>query len=1024
MYHHLDAAVVRAAAEPPGVDVGPWPDLTGQGASPASWRRWLEQALHVPGFEAALEQASPSLAERVYAILGGHCVSERDARRVVLAVMRYRLRACGRATPFGLFAGVAPARITSTSTVRLGTAHRAIAGVDARWLAAVVEDLEREPTLRPRLTVTANNLVVERDGHMVLGYRCGTEDGGAPMHMRVRAAPPVRAAMDLAGGPIRLGDLAAKLAARFARVPDDVIDALLADMVAQRLLLTNLRPPMTRSDPLGHVVTELDAMSAQDLGPPAALLARLREIAAGSARHDHASTPAAARAERASVAAVMSAVCPAPGPALGVDLRVDWDVAVPRAVAAEVANAAAVLVRLAPHPSLSPGWIAWHGRFLDRYGPRALVPLLDVVDADTGVGYPAGYLDGPPAPPPGATGRDAKLLALAQHAALRHRLEVRLDEAMVADLSVVDPGPHIQSTTEMIVRISAVDEPALSRGDFTLALVGVSRAAGTMTGRFLHLFDGADRDRMRAVYAGLPTASPNAILAQISACTPYTGTANVARTPRITPHLICAGEYHDRESKDRIALDDLAVTADARRIHLVSLTRRRPIQPIVFNAVEPLKHTHPLVRFLVEAPNALHVPCAAFDWGAAAGLPFLPALRHGRTIVSPARWLLPAADLPGPDAGWREWNAAFTAWRNDVALPPAVFLGDGDRRIGLDLAEPAHVALLRAQVERTGTAVLRAAPSADAAGWIGGNVHEVVVPLAATRSCPEAPSWLATAEVVRRDHGHLPGRDGRFYVKLYARHERQSAILTRHLPHLLAELGPEAQWWFLRYRDPDEHLRLRLTVPTQDVATAAARIAAWSHGLREAGLLARVQWDTDFPETTRFGGTAATGAAGGYFAADSAAALAQLTAGDVRGGPDPRAVTAASMLDITIGLIGDTPAALAWVFRNAGTHTRAPDRALYDQAVRLANPTDRSALAAHPGGERVVASWERRRDALIVYRRVLEDTATAPTSGLLPDLLHLHYVRMFGVDPEGERACLHLTRAAALSWTARAERRP
>ena len=79
------------------------------------------------------------------------------------------------------------------------------------------------------------------------------------------------------------------------------------------------------------------------------------------------------------------------------------------------------------------------------------------------------------------------------------------------------------------------------------------------------------------------------------------------------------------------------------------------------------------------------------------------------------------------------------------------------------------------------------------------------------------------------------------------------------------------------------------------------------------GLIARVQWDTYFPETARFGGGAAMDAAESYFAADSAAALAQLTASGEKGGPDIRALTAASLLDIAIALIGDASEAMSWL---------------------------------------------------------------------------------------------------------------
>ncbi|GAA1690561.1 hypothetical protein GCM10009733_103420 [Nonomuraea maheshkhaliensis] len=51
-----------------------------------------------------------------------------------------------------------------------------------------------------------------------------------------------------------------------------------------------------------------------------------------------------------------------------------------------------------------------------------------------------------------------------------------------------------------------------------------------------------------------------------------------------------------------------------------------------------------------------------------------------------------------------------------VALPETVSLGGGDQHLRLNLSEPAHRALLRAQVDRAGYTVLRVAPGADTAG--------------------------------------------------------------------------------------------------------------------------------------------------------------------------------------------------------------------------------------------------------------------------------------------------------------------
>ncbi|KAB8192541.1 lantibiotic dehydratase [Nonomuraea phyllanthi] len=1019
MYHYLNTAVLRAPAWRPDQPPPSWPDLTGSDAGPTSWRAWLARTWQAPGFAAAVEQASPDLARRVCTILDGRPVPVPAVRRAVLAVMRYLLRASTRPTPFGLFAGVAPARISTATDlpeVRIGDAHRPIARVTAEWLAAIVQRLEGETALQRRLTVVANNFAFERDGRLVLEHRASTEAGGAPGEVSVRATAPVREALRLARDPLPVADLVARLSGTSPHTPERSIEALVAELVAQRLLLTSLRPPMTTCDPLRYLLHELDAVDAEDISEVADIVKGLRGIAEELTRHDHAPATAAG-GHRARAAAAMTALHPATRPPLTLDLRLDGHVMVPAAVAAEAAAAAAALVRLARRLALNAGWLAWHERFLDRYGLRALVPLRDVVDADTGLGYPPGYIGAPGLGGEVLTDRDSTLLALAQNAAVRRQREIRLDDDLIAQLSPVDTQTLIQPTTELTVRIDAPSTQALAEGTFTLAVTGVSRTAGTTTGRFLDLLDPADRQPMTATYAKLPTGVRDALAVQVSAPSPYTSTENVARVPQVLPDLLPVGQYPGARP---VALDDVAVTADRHGVYLVSRSRRRVVEPVALNAVNPRQHTHPLVRFLLEAPHALRAPCAGFDWGAAAALPFVPALRYRRTILSPARWRLTTADLPAPAAVWQEWESTLTRWAEQVALPQTVSLGGGDQHLRLNLAEPAHRALLRAQVDRAGTVVLRAAPEPEAAGWIGGGAHELVIPLATTLPPAEPPPLPPT--VTRRSHGRLPGQDGRLSVKVYGHPDRHDAILTRHLPRLTEALGSDAPWWFLRYHDPDHHLRIRLTVPTGAFAATAAEVAAWSEQLRRARLTGRVQWDTYFPETARFGGPDAEAAAEAYFAADSAAALAQVLAVTSLGGPHLHALAAASMLDIAAALLGDRAAAMRWLIDHTRPDASAPDRAIYEQAVRLAAPDDHAELhAAQPAGEQIITCWERRRRTLAAYRRTLEETGTPPAV-VLPDLLHLHHVRMAGPSLSSERACLHLARAAALSWTNRPTR--
>jgi thiopeptide-type bacteriocin biosynthesis protein len=127
------------------------------------------------------------------------------------------------------------------------------------------------------------------------------------------------------------------------------------------------------------------------------------------------------------------------------------------------------------------------------------------------------------------------------------------------------------------------------------------------------------------------------------------------------------------------------------------------------------------------------------------------------------------------------------------------------------------------------------------------------------------------------------------------------------------------------------------------------------------------------------------------------------------------------MVDLAISVTGDTDAGMRWLI----DYLRTPSppvvaRPTYQQAIQLANPNDGwNALRAIPGGEDIANFWTRRRAALATYRTALETAGEIAPDSVLSDLLHLHHVRLAGVDPDNERACRRLARVAALSWVTR-----
>jgi thiopeptide-type bacteriocin biosynthesis protein len=947
-FRSVDAAIIRTAAYPESLVLPPWPDLT-QDDVPG-WLTWLDQVWALEGVAEVVEVASPGLARRVTGLCeNASAFKPRQIRRATEALARYLLRWTGRATPFGLFAGVAPVELAEHASVRWGGRHVAVSRPDAVWLTDLISDLESRPQVLRQLPVVANDLGFVRGRDWVVPCQCSTE--GSLSDVSIRQTAAVRMVLQEAQNPITFSDLLAKLSAESPQTPLAIIEGMLTELVNQRVLLTALHPPMTVTDPHAHVVAQLNEIDdvPENLGT---------------------------------------------GQRPAVDLRLDCSISLPPAVMREAEAAASILVRLAPQ---RPAWQAYHAAFLERYGPGALVGVRELVDADTGLGYPAGYRGSLRKVAPQLLPRDVTLAELAQRAALDGCTELVLDDRIVTELTTTDAAPAVPHT-ELRFSLHAPTPRALDAGQFILIVVSASRHAGTSVGRFLYLFEPDDRDRIQRAYSALPMGTPGALAVQLS-CPPLsTRIHNLARIPAVLP-LVPLGE-HRRPSQSALRLDDLAVTADAHRFYVRSLSRGCPVEPLMLNAVDLRHGAHPLARFLCEISTARTNPCTSFFWGhAAQRFPFLPRVRYGRTVLSPARWNIGADGLPGSTASWQAWARSFRERQQAHRIPDLVQLGDDDVRIRLDLTEPAHLTLLRAHLDRTGNVALTEGRAEY--GWIGGRPHEIVVPLA-LKADPQAVPRPRRSQPARPGPGRLPGTSEWFYAKLYGHPGRQADLLTIYLPDLLSawDSGPPDAWWFIRYDDPEPHLRLRLRLHHPERYGAAVHIfGAWATGVHRDGLLRDFTLDTYHPETGRYGiGTVLRGAES-VFAADSAVAVAQM-----RAGLNAQALVAASYVDIATNFTGSY--GLPW---------------LIEHVARGGGPgLDRDALGqARQSPPVPLGLLERRRTTLSEYQAQLDGE---DVNAVLADLLHLHHARMIGIDLDSERKCLRLARAVAQELMVRNER--
>ncbi|MBW1597212.1 lantibiotic dehydratase family protein [Streptomyces sp. JJ38] len=628
---------------------------------------WADDA-----FRQAVSSASPDLERQVQSILDGRSPKVRRVRRAALATARYAIRYARRSTPYGLFAGVTLIEFGETAEAWFGGRHQTVARPDPAALDAAISVWEADAERMTNLDVCVNNLAQQRSGRVYVPSEGASE-------FSLALTPAVALVLDAARAPIRYSDLADKLAAEFPTTAEHHRIRLLAQLLKVRLLRSSLLAPATVVDP------------AESL-PPALQ---------GETRNN----------------------------STALDLRLDATVRLPKAVLTEAETAATVLARLATHPRGIPAWRRYAEQFADRYGEGVEVPLELVTDSERGLGFPEGFgtVSEPPRP---MSRRDRLLLELAGTAGVEGSRSVALTGAMVEQLEAAVgkselAAPHL----ELGVHVQAGSTRALDLGNFRLQVSTVSRSAGSMTGRFWHLFASAGPP-----YSGLPTVDPDAELAQLSFHAGRISANLLTRAPQVLPRVVSVGEFRHRK-EGVLFPSDLAVGIRDGRLYLTEAATGTHVELLAPTALNFLwnNYTPPMARFLAEISRAGAPQVTWFDWGAAWTLPFTPALHYRRSILVPARWKVRAQDLPGRTATLDEWTGQLHAWMGRFRVPNRVLLTEDDQQLPLDLHQDMYLDLLRSHLAAspTGVATLQDAPPPDADGWIGGRAHSLVLPLKA-----------------------------------------------------------------------------------------------------------------------------------------------------------------------------------------------------------------------------------------------------------------------------------------------------
>ncbi|MFD9789511.1 lantibiotic dehydratase [Streptomyces sp. NPDC059070] len=981
-------------------------------ASRADRDAQLRRLLADPVLREAIEVSSGSLTHTLERLERGEALDDRALERALHSATRYLLRMAQRPTPFGLQAGVAAATPGERACFRLGGAHRKGVWPDAEWAARVADARLKDPSARGTVRVITSNLCTERGARLVLPSTRTPGERGTDLatgEITVARSKLTDHLLRTARAPITLAELVDDAARRFPQAPAGALDRAVDTLVAEGFLLCDGRPRQHDT---------ADAVAA--LAPEAATCLRA---------YADAPLGTGQQAWRAAVGALDAIAPHGTRQPLHVVLAMDAEVTVPAEVVAEAERAATALWRMAPQTRGPLHLTQYHKEFLERYGAERLVPVQELLDPVTGLGAPAGYLLPPSARSDvevrSARERDDLLGDLVSRAFHAGRDEIVLDEETVAALSFDDIHSR-PPALDLFGQLHAADCDALSDGDFTLVLGPAcgSHSAGAISGRFWEVTGSGPVVRP---VVGSRAGREEPVAAQLVFRPVLPRSANISRVPLPGLPKIVVGEFDDTADptgSESIPLDDLAVRASFGGFQLLRRSSGQQIAVVVPHALDLSTSAPNIARFLAESQHVGLHAWTPWYWGRLEVLPHLPRVRYGRSVLNPARWR-PTPQLADAAQEPARWPAALDEWRRAFRVPEHVLVAVSDKRLDVDLTHHLHRELFRHELaRRPDLAVFESVGDRhNRFGWSAGHANEIVFPLVPRADGPvpsPAPRIAARPRHDRPTH-HIGG--AWLSVKLLTPPPEHEHLLTRELPVLLGELDESVRsWHFVRYADPEPHLRLR--VEAREGAGSTDLLPAfhdWTRRLYAEGLIRDVSLHTFAPEAERYGGDQALASALEVFHTDSVAVVTQLqhtVRGRLRTARE--VLAAATCADLLKAALGGSWA--DWALNRLTWPATATVRPYRREAMALIDPDATTGTwPDHPGLQGLRDAWAHRAAAMAAHARVIDETGpgTAVRDRALSGVLHMHVNRALGLTREGESLTYAVLRDSIRSHRAR-----
>ncbi|WP_193768918.1 lantibiotic dehydratase [Metasolibacillus meyeri] len=971
--------------------------------------------------------SSPSLLSSIESISTDS--KSKDKRNVIKGIFRYLNRVSTRTTPFGLCASVGIGEFLQNSTEReISFNYQKRVQIDMEWAHKLIKLLQADYGLLNQLDVKLNQGILIKGNRAKLVFSSDSVDyegsNSTYSETTINYNHIVEEVYSLSKKGIPFREVIAILSLKYPLVETKVITQFLVSLVEQEFLVTNLNIPNNVHNPLAHILDVLLTTNEKhpivnELKIINEMINFYQELPIGEGLDIYMNTIEKMK----NIVSVKNF--------LKVDLITnEISYLLTESHKKEIEN---ITKLLCDFTAINGGVVdaslqEYHSSFLERYGLDREVPILELLDKDFGLGAPNGYKYPPNEEENGDfKGRhllgfvDNLFLEWIMESLLTNQYELQLSEEHIDMISKVK-----ESENRLPDSLDIYFTTHRHNGEkkFILGSNPYANGAGSTLGRFINYFPD-QYDFWIDINKREKKLHPDALLVEVQPAPVNPRNLNVCQVKDRRDYNMCI--ISNTHIENNINIDDVVVGCTHDALYIKSQELQKEIIPLTSHMLNPDICPN-VYRFLLEVGaqrRGTNYPYF-FSNLVSLDLAFIPRISYKNFILSPARWTIKHHTFKGCK-NLEDFIDAFNVFREKYSLPKYVYLSVFDNRILLNTENTMHIQDLFKEVSKLSHGLTLALIE-----YVESDEKyptELVFSLINTKISSDEEVFTKKVlnnnmrVILDKNRMKMPFSEW-IYIKLYCPENRQEELLGEHLLKFIHKNDWFEQFFYMRYKDPKFHIRLRFKVPLVD-KEKLDKVKEWINQLQEIGIISNCIIDTYDPEIERYGGPELINYAENLFYYDSLLSLELINRKQNQTlsiSKDHLSIINISNYMHSFGL--DYQEQLAFLsktldYKKYLKEFRENKNSLVNIFEKYNNTLARNKyLEEHPV---LYDLFQLRNEMLAIYLKEVnryekDGSLYSNKDHILDSIIHLHLNRLIGIDREFEEKALSLYRHILYTW--------